>query len=137
MTDKLLPIGTYVIAVQAVGGAYPDGGLLSLRVAAPLVPCVLQSAALKAIETFLPRELEMLPAGAWWHVSVAYHSSLYSGSMLAAQEQVTDTQQSERFLDALREFVPRNVAAIAFAMAERIGIPPPPTLSAERPVRLH
>lgn len=137
MTDKLLPMGTYVIAVQAVGGAHTDGGLLSLHVAAPLVPCILQLAAVKAIETFLPKELESLPAGAWWHVSVAYHSSLYSGSMLAAQEQLADTLQSEQFPDALRELVPRTVATIAFAMAERIGITPPPVFSAERPVLLN
>lgn len=134
MTDKLLPIGTYVICVQAVGGLHPDGGLLSLHVVTPVVPCVLQSAALKAIDTFVPKELEMLPAGAWWHVSVAYHSSLYSGSLLAAQEQLIDPQQSEQFLDVLGELVPRTVATIAYAMAERIGVSPPPTFSAERPV---
>lgn len=134
MTDKLLPAGTYVVTAQAVGGAFADGGLLSLHLAHAMVPDVLQLAAANSIDVFLPKELEMLPAGAWWHVSIAYHSSLYSGCMMAGQQHLTADLQSEQFTDALRDLVPRTTAAIAFRIAERIGIAPPPALEAERPV---
>lgn len=137
MTDKLLPAGHYVVALAAVGGAFTDGGWVSLRLAHPMLPDVIQRATLSAIETFLPKDLEMLPAGAWWHVSIAYQSAWDSGCMLGAQLQLPDMLQSEQFLDALREFMPRATASIAFAMADRFGVEPPAALAAERPALLN
>lgn len=141
MSDKYLPIGTYVVTVQAVGGEFTDGGVLSLMFPHPLPPEMVQLAAAEALETLAPKRLEEMPAGAWWHVAVAYFAGVevFPRCMLAGQEQLRHPLQSDHYLSDLADLVPRLTGAIALAMAEHIGVAPFQSQSdtAERPALLN
>lgn len=124
MCEKFLPVGTYLISVQAVGGEYCDGGLLSLLFKEPLPPEALQSAAAMAIELFMPKTLETVPRGAWWNVTVAYCSMGFANCQMAGQQQVPELLESEQYLQALSDLVPRIVGGIALSLAASIGVAP-------------
>ena len=139
MNDRLLPVGTYLISVQAVGGEYCDGGLLSLHFAQPLPPEALQSATAMSIQVFLPKTLEAVPKGAWWHVNVAWCTIGVGNCQMAGQEKVPELLQSEQYLQALSDLVPRIVGGIALSLARCIGVAPLATQPdpAERPALLN
>ncbi len=140
MIDKLLPAGTYSVIVQAIGGEVADGGVLTLMFAQPLPPGIVQVAVAKGIEILVPKSLDSLPSGAWWYVGIGYQSSVLTGCMLAAQEQLSEPLRSDRFREVLSDLAPRLAVQIAFAMSERIGVAPlapSPPDPAERPALLN
>ncbi|MFN4017118.1 MAG: hypothetical protein ACK4JB_17400 [Reyranella sp.] len=134
MSDKLLPADTYQVMVQAVGGDFADGGLLTLRMASALPPEFIQAAVAMGMNVFVPKNLDVLPAGAWWVVGIAC-----SSGMMVHQHRLTESLSSDRFLAALADLVPRVAADIACSLAARIGVAPA-TLQpdpAERPALLN
>lgn len=139
MNDRFLPVGTYLISVQAVGGEYCDGGLLSLRFAQPLPPEALQAAAATAIQVFLPKTLEVVPRGASWHVTVAYCTMGIGNCQMAGQEMIPEPLQSEQYLQVLSDLVPRIVGGIALSLVAGIGVAPsvPALDRADRPTLLN
>lgn len=137
--DKLLPVGTYLISVQAVGGEFCDGGLLSLRFAEPLPPEALQSAVAATIQVFLPKTLEVVPKGAWWHINIAWCVTGVANCQMAGQERIPEPLQSEQYLQALSDLVPRIVGGIALSLATQVGVMPAALTPdpAERPALLN
>lgn len=134
MSDKLLPADTYQVMVQAVGGDFADGGLLTLRFTSALPPEFIQAAVAQGMDVFVPKALDLLPAGAWWVVGIAC-----SSGMMVHQLPLTESLPSDRFLAALADLVPRVTADIACNLAAHIGIAPS-TLQpnpAERPALLN
>lgn len=134
MSDKLLPADTYHVMVQAVGGDFADGGLLTLKLADALPPEFIQAAVEKGIQVFAPKWLDALPAGAWWVVSIACNSGMMSG-----QQRQAEALRSDQFLSAIADLVPRIAGAIACDLAKHIGFAPPAPQGAgvQRPALLN
>lgn len=123
--SRFLPMGHYSLTLLAIGGQLPAGGLIELQFAQPFHAGFVVDAVRQGLVDLVPRQVEALPAKAWWVVDLAYRPGTVDCRRAVGQVRLARDLQAVEFEPELRALLPAMVASLAQRLVKTIGVEEP------------